>query len=81
MTDESDLSRATFMKLNQKLEEDKYPYIGEHRLNVMKLIKRQIQRYETIRDNLYEDKLAGVISDGVISSSVRISCHITTPRR
>lgn len=63
--DESDLGREIFIRLNQKLEENKNPYIGEHRLNVMKLIKRQIQRYESMGDNLYEDKLAGAISEEV----------------
>ncbi len=59
--DEIDANREIFFKLTQKIEKNRYPYIGQHRLSVMKLIKRQIRRCELMEDNLYEDKLAGII--------------------
>ncbi len=61
--DEVDADHKLFLKLAQSIEAHKQPYIGQHRLNVMKLIKRQIRRCEVMEDNLYEDKLAGTISE------------------
>lgn len=60
---ETDASQALLRMLKQKLTEHRQPYIGQHRQQVMKLIERQIYRNEMMRDNLYEDKLAGAISD------------------
>ncbi len=70
MVDETDVDRKTFLSLYQKIEANKHPYIGEHRLNVMKLIKRQIQRCESMEDNLYEDKLAGAIGEQIYLAKV-----------
>ncbi|MFZ2545071.1 MAG: recombinase family protein [Candidatus Saccharimonadales bacterium] len=61
--DEGDPERKAFHKIKEVLEESQQPYVGQHRLNVMKLIKRQIRRNEAMEDNLYEDKLSGVIGE------------------
>ena len=39
-------------------------YIGMHRTQVIKSLNNQLKRLQTMEDTLYEDKLAGVISDG-----------------
>ncbi len=61
--DEIDVDREIFLRLNQIIEQSNHDYIGQHCLNVMKLIKRQIRRCEFMEDNLYEDKIAGVIGE------------------
>ncbi|MBL8121308.1 recombinase family protein [Candidatus Saccharibacteria bacterium] len=62
--DEIDNSRAggrLLHRLTGLLESMRQSYIGQHRESVMKAIRQQIKRLERIEDNLYEDKLAGVI--------------------
>lgn len=61
--DKKDADRQVLRKLKQKLLESHQPYIGQHRLGVMKLINRQISRNEIMQDNLYEDKIAGLITE------------------
>ncbi|MFI5240607.1 MAG: recombinase family protein [Candidatus Saccharimonadia bacterium] len=49
--------------LKQKIAENRHPYVGQHRVQVVKLIKQQIRHSEMMSDNLYGDKLSGVISE------------------
>jgi hypothetical protein len=58
-----DAAQVILRLLKQKLVETRRPYIGQHRLCVIRLIKQQIRRSETMSDNLYEDKLSGLISE------------------
>ena len=39
------------------------PYIGQHRQLVMKTIEQQLRRLERMEDCLYDDRLAGLVSD------------------
>ena len=49
--------------LKKLLESRREPYIGQHRMSVMKMIRQQIRRLERIEDNLYDDKLAGILDE------------------
>lgn len=61
--DSKDSDHARFGELELLLQNRRQPYVGEHRLQLMKLLGRQITRTETMIDNLYDDKLAGLITD------------------
>jgi len=61
--DEKDTIKKIFHHLEQKLTQSRQPYVGQHRVGVMMQIQRQIQRSEHMEDNLYEDKIAGAISE------------------
>jgi DNA invertase Pin-like site-specific DNA recombinase len=47
---------------NTLLERDQ-PYVGQHRLSLIKTIKQQQRRFERMEDCLYDDKLTGLISE------------------
>jgi DNA invertase Pin-like site-specific DNA recombinase len=68
--DRSTTGRAQLLKLEDKLQASRQPYIGQHRLGVMKMIKHQIHRLEGMEDRLYDDKLAGLISELKYSEKV-----------
>lgn len=49
--------------LNEMLQERRQPYIGQHRLSVIKMVKQRVRRLEQMEDCLYDDKLTGLISE------------------
>jgi site-specific DNA recombinase len=59
--DIADKKQIVFNRLKQVIESGRQPYIGQHRLQVMKLIARQLLRCEAMEANLYEDKIADAI--------------------
>ena len=61
--DKHDIGKEIHQHLKQKLIENHQPYVGQHRVGVMKLISRQISRSERMQDNLYEDKISGLIGE------------------
>ncbi len=61
--DESSLGPKRLRVLIEILHLRQQPYIGDHRLLVMKTIKQQINRMERIEDSLYDDKLSNLISE------------------
>lgn len=63
LLDKQDTDRLIFRDLRQKLLENRQPYVGQHRIGVMKLINRQISRNEMMEDNLYDDKTSGLITE------------------
>lgn len=61
--DKVDTNKKIFQDMKQKLDGNRDPYVGQHRVGVMKLIARQIRRSEIVEDNLYEDKISGLITE------------------
>ena len=61
--DESSLGPKRLRVLIEILHLRQQPYIGDHRLLVMKTIKQQINRMERMEDSLYDDKLSNLISE------------------
>ena len=61
--DESSLGPKRLHVLIEILHLRQQPYIGDHRLLVMKTIKQQINRMERMEDSLYDDKLSNLISE------------------
>jgi site-specific DNA recombinase len=61
--DESSNNRTQLSKLVDLFESRLQPYIGQHRELITKHIKQQVRRLERIEDNLYEDKLSGIIGE------------------
>ena len=59
--DESRTGRKLLRDMMQLIEARQQPYIGQHRETVMKAIRQRIRRAEQMEDNLYDDKLAGLI--------------------
>lgn len=55
--------RTLLRNMMQLLETRRQPYIGQHREAVMKAIGQRIRRAEKMEDNLYNDKLAGIITE------------------
>ena len=51
-------------------EARRQPYIGEHREAVMRAIKQRLIRAEKMEDNLYEDKLAGIIDTEIYAKKL-----------
>lgn len=73
--DESGSGRKVLCEIKEALEASQQPYVGKHRIGVMKLIKRQIRRNEAMEYTLYEDKLSGVIGEEKYQAKLR---EITT---
>lgn len=61
--DESSLGPKRLHVLTEILHLRQQPYIGHHRLQVMKTIKQQINRMERMEDSLYDDKLSNLTSE------------------
>lgn len=61
--DESSFGPKYLRILTEMLHLRQQPYIGNHRLLVMKTIKQQIDRMERMEDTLYDDKLSNLISE------------------
>lgn len=61
--DSSHTSSRLLRRLVDLFETRRQPYIGTHREVVMRAIRQRIRRAEQMEDNLYEDKLAGVIDN------------------
>lgn len=61
--DSSHTSSRLLRRLVDKFESRRQPYIGNHRETVIRAIRQRIRRAEQMEDNLYEDKLAGVIDN------------------
>lgn len=61
--DEGNLGKKALRVVREALEASQQPYVGKHRLGVMKMIKGQIRRNESMADVMYEDKLSGVITE------------------
>lgn len=59
--DESRAGRKLLRDMMQLIKARRQPYIGQHREIVMKAIKQRIRRAEQMEDNLYDDKLAGLV--------------------
>lgn len=56
-------SLALLHALTDVLQARGRPYIGQHRQLVMKAIEQQLRRLERMEDCLYDDRLAGLVSD------------------
>ncbi len=56
-------SLALLHALTDVLQARGRPYIGQHRQLVMKTIEQQLRRLERMEDCLYDDRLAGLVSD------------------
>jgi hypothetical protein len=54
---------ALLHALTDVLQSRGRPYIGQHRQLVMKTIEQQLRRLERMEDCLYDDRLAGLVSD------------------
>jgi DNA invertase Pin-like site-specific DNA recombinase len=61
--DQGTTGHVWLQRLEKMLQLRRQPYIGQHRLGVIKMIKQQIRRLERMEDNLYDDKLSGLISE------------------
>lgn len=61
--DASSAGAALLRALTDILQVREQPYIGKHRQSVMKTIEQQLRRLERMEDCLYDDKLAGLISE------------------
>ena len=61
--DASSAGAALLRALTDVLQVREQPYIGQHRQSIMKTIEQQLRRYERMEDSLYDDKLAGLISE------------------
>lgn len=61
--DEYEIGNKRLRKLMQTLSTQRNPYLDQHRTKIVKHIKQRVRRLERIEDNLYEDKLAGVIDE------------------
>lgn len=61
--DSSLMGSKLLRRLVDLFESRRHPYIGNHREVVMRAIRKRIRRAEQMEDNLYEDKLAGVIDN------------------
>lgn len=61
--DASSSSRTRLRSLVDLFESRRQPYIGQHRDLITKHIKQQVRRIERMEDNLYEDKLSGIIGE------------------
>ena len=61
--DSSHTNSRLLRRLVDLFEARRQPYIGNHRETVMRAIRQRIRRAEQMEDNLYEDKLAGVIDN------------------
>ncbi|MBH1956456.1 recombinase family protein [Candidatus Saccharibacteria bacterium] len=61
--DASSAGLALLHALTNILQVREQPYIGQHRLSVMKAIEQQLRRCERMEDCLYDDKLTGQISE------------------
>lgn len=61
--DTSPSGNILLRKLIKFLEDRHHPYIGKHRLSVIKMIQQRIRRLERIEDNLYEDQLSGLVNE------------------
>lgn len=61
--DHNGAGRVRLCTLDEILREHRQPYVGQHRLSVMKMIKQRVRRLEQMEDCLYDDKLAGLISE------------------
>ncbi len=68
--DDTDRTRTLFADLKQKLADLHQPYVGQHRQSVMQLITKQVHRSEIMKDNLYEDKLAGLLTDAAYAKKL-----------
>lgn len=69
--DESNSGLKLLYEIKEALELSQQPYVGKHRIGVMKLIKRQIRRNETMEDTLYEYRLSGVIGEEKYQAKLR----------
>jgi hypothetical protein len=56
-------SLALLHALTDVLQAREQPYIGQHRQLVMKTIEQQLRRLERMEDCLYDDRLAGLVSE------------------
>lgn len=61
--DNSQHGVSKFRAISKVLEERSQPYIGQHRVSIVKMLTQQIRRLERMEDSLYDDKLSGTISD------------------
>ncbi|OYW41912.1 hypothetical protein B7Z28_01975 [Candidatus Saccharibacteria bacterium 32-45-3] len=61
--DHNGAGRARLHTLDDSLRDHRQPYVGQHRLSVIKMIKQRVRRLERMEDCLYDDKLAGLISE------------------
>lgn len=64
LEDLKDRNGKLFSELKVALNLERSAYIGMHRTQVIKSLNNQLRRLQAMEDTLYEDKLAGVISDG-----------------
>lgn len=81
LVDALDTKRKIFSNLKKKLIESREPYVGQHRIGVMKLINHQVRRYEVMEDNLYEDKISGLIDNAKYQSKAEeVKNHLTQLR-
>lgn len=60
--DHSSIGSLRLRSLSTLLRERRHPYVGQHRLSVMRMITQQIGRLERMEDCLYDDKLGGFIT-------------------
>src|SRR5206468_3658812 len=58
-----DRSDKVLNELKVALNLERSAYIGMHRIKVIKSLNGQLKRLQVMEDALYEDKLAGLISD------------------
>lgn len=61
--DDSSAGSSRLRVLTNALLEREQPYVGQHRHSVMKMIKQQLRRLERMEDCLYDDRLAGLVSE------------------
>ena len=61
--DDSSAGSSRLRVLTNALLEREQPYVGQHRLSLMKTIKQQLRRFERMEGCLYDDKLMGLISE------------------
>ena len=69
--DEDDKGSAILNNLKQKIQTSREPYVGQHRTRLIKLINQRIRRAEQMKDNLYDDKLAGHITDQKFEQKIK----------
>lgn len=63
LVDAQDKKQLKFMRLMSALNAMREPYVGSHRKMVTKHLRQQQTRLERMIDNLYEDKIAGVMDE------------------
>lgn len=69
--DKNDKESIILNKLKKKLQISKEPYVGQHRVRLVKLVNQRIRRSEQMKDNLYDDKLTGFISDQKFEQKIK----------